>query len=378
MPKTLVNIISSESPLPVYLFVREKYVKDDHLLFLSSRNAQTSKSHLAKVLGIPVAQMEEIVFQEGEDFTYERICRRIRSALKDDVHYYVNLAGGTRYMALAVQQAFSKAHADFFYTNLRDNNIVKSVFDDSINDDDDYFYPICRKLSISEYLTLHQIQHDAATTQGHLPIRSRDYVCQLFDFFSEGRLNNRDYEILEILRCDYRNSIRSGQFLRVSEMEQGRVRRCRDIPDLSGFLQYIHFTLSVPGKIYKEEIDFLTGGWFEEYCYYLAKSRFSPDDILIGVHIARPGVEHDNELDVVFTKDNMLHVIECKSGISSNKLFNEIVYKACALKEALLGLMCHYYLFSLKRDNAQEDFRKIAAIMGVEFWGEGKLKETTL
>lgn len=374
MSKTLVNIISSESPLPAYLFIKEKYVEGDQILFISSRNASSDLHHLSKVLCVSKEQISEIIFRENEEFTYERICRKLRSVLKEDIHYFVNLAGGTRYMALAVQQAFSKFHTDFFYMNLRDNNIVKSIFDDSVFDDDDYFYPIKQKMKISEYLTLHDIVHDALERQGHLPIRGESYVKQIFSFFADGHLNSSDYEILEVLRVDYRNRIRENQFLRIDEMEQGRVSRCDAIPNLSKFLDYMHFVPERTGHLSKAELDFLTGGWFEEYCYYLAIRKFAPDDILIGVHVARPGVEHDNELDVVFTKDNMLHVIECKSGISSNKLFNEIVYKACALKEALLGLMCHYYLFSLKRDNAQEDFRKIAGIMGVDFWGEDKLK----
>lgn len=378
MSKTLVNIISSESPLPAYLFIKEKYVEGDQILFVSSRKASSDLKHLSKVLLIPDSQIFEVVFRENEEFTYERICRKLRSVLKEDVHYYVNLAGGTRYMALAVQQAFSKLHTDFFYTNLRDNNIIKSVFDDSIFDNDDYYYPIRRKMKISEYLTLHGIVHDALDVKIHKPIRGDDYARQMFSFFAEGRLNSSDYGILEILRVDYRNRIHQDQYLRITDIEQGRVSRCDAIPKLSAFLKYLHFTPGRAGYLSKAELDFLTGGWFEEYCYYLAVKKFAPDDILIGVHVARPGVDHDNELDVVFTKDNMLHVVECKSGISSNKLFNEIVYKACALKEALLGLMCHYYLFSLKRDNAQEDFRKIADIMGVDFWSEEKLKQEEL
>lgn len=373
MSKVIVNIISSESPLPAYLFVKEKYVLGDQLLFLSSKEGLSNLKHIAKVLQVPSEQVMEIIFKEDEDFTYERICRRIRAEIKENAHYYVNLAGGTRYMALAVQQAFSQSHADFFYTNLRDNNIVKSIFDDSIYDNDDYVYPVLRRMSIAEYLSLHQIKHDADNRQTHLPIRSESYVQKFFTLYVENRLNDMDFRVMEALRLDYRNYIRSGQYLKISEIEQGRVSRCQAIPELSQFLDFIDFVPARKGALTKEEIDFLTGGWFEEHCYYLAKREFAPDDLLIGVHVACPGVDHDNELDVVFTKDNALHVIECKSGISSNKLFNEIVYKACALKEALLGLMCHYYLFSLKRDNAQEDFRKIAHVMSVDFWGRDKL-----
>ena len=377
MSKTIVNIISQESPAPAYIFIREKYVTGDRLLFISSQDSKPALDHMVKYIGVPENQIDTMILRAGDEFVYEHICRRLREVLKKDVHYYVNLAGGTRYLALAVQQAFSAFQTDFFYVNIKDNTIIKTIYDNSIDDDDDYVYPIVRRMKLSEYLSMHGILHDANDRQVHMPIRSESYAKQMFDFFVTGRLNNRDYEILEVLRLDYRNRIRSGQSLRINDIVQGRVSGCRPIPDLVQFLHFLHFVSDKAGSISKVELDFLTGGWFEEHCYYLAQRLFNPDDILIGVHVARPGVDHDNELDVVFMKDNHIHVVECKSGISSNKLFNEIVYKACALKEALLGLMCHYYLFSLKKDNAQEDFRKIANIMGVDFWSEEKLKKVS-
>lgn len=368
--KTIVNIISSESPVPAYLFIREKYVTGDKLLFIAAKDAQPAMEQLIQFIKIPKEQIESIVFyREGDDFTYERICRKMREVLKKEEHYYVNLAGGSRYMALAIQQAFSKMNSDFFYVNVRDNTIVKSIFDDSIDDDDDYVYPIVKRLSIGEYLSLHGMQHDADERSTHKPIRSEDYVSHVFELFVSKQLNNRDYEILETLRTNYRNSIRDDQWLSISRIENGEVPHCYAIPDLSKFLKYIGFIPTQAGKLTKQELDFLTGGWFEEYCYYLAEREFQPEDILIGVHIARPNIDHDNELDVIFIKENDLHVIECKSGISNTKLFNEIIYKACALKEALLGLKCHYHLYTLKKDDEQHNLRKFAAAMGISFSG---------
>jgi hypothetical protein len=115
------------------------------------------------------------------------------------------------------------------------------------------------------------------------------------------------------------------------------------------------------------ELDYLTGGWFEEYVYHLIKNNVAPDDIAIGVHIdGVTEIKHNNELDVCFIKNNQLYVIECKSGIKSDSMFNEIVYKVSALKEVLLGLDCHSYIFSLKKDPTG-DLKKIAKYMDVTF-----------
>ena len=52
----------------------------------------------------------------------------------------------------------------------------------------------------------------------------------------------------------------------------------------------------------------------------------------MSVHISNGIIKHNNELDVCFIKANKLFVIECKTGVTNESLFNEIVYKVCALK----------------------------------------------
>lgn len=118
--------------------------------------------------------------------------------------------------------------------------------------------------------------------------------------------------------------------------------------------------------LYRDELEYLTGGWFEEYVYYLVIKHINPDDAAIGVKISRAGVRHNNELDVIFTKGNKLFVIECKTGVQTERLFNEIVYKLCAIKEALLGVSCYSYIFSLKKDDSN-DLKRIAENMGITF-----------
>ena len=121
-----------------------------------------------------------------------------------------------------------------------------------------------------------------------------------------------------------------------------------------------------PGYLVRSELEYLTGGWFEEYVYYMVKKHIQPQDLSIGIKIFSNGVRHNNELDVVFTKGNKLYVIECKTGVQTERMFNEIVYKLCAIKEALLGVSCYSYIFSLKRDDT-DVLKKIAANMDIIF-----------
>ncbi|MBO4328187.1 MAG: DUF1887 family protein [Bacteroidales bacterium] len=360
--KTLVNIISREHPLAAYLFIKEHYVEGDRLLFIAANEDLDCITPLIAALQVDKGVTQRIVLRRDADkYTYERICRVISSLVDKKAEYYVNLAGGTRYMALSVQHVFSNYNAHFFYVQTRENLIVKTIFDNSIFDNDDEIVPIRYRMDLAEYFTVHGLTHDLDTPRAL--VASEEQTRWMFELFSQRKLNNTDYKVMEVLREKYR----SWKYLNIAEVEQAVNDTMVPIPNLSKFLDYIKFVPAEKGVLSHEELDYLTGGWFEEYVYHLVKRHLDPDDIGIGVRIdGCTEIRHNNELDVCFIKNNRLFVIECKSGISSESMYNEIVYKVCALKEVLLGLDCNAYLFSLKKDPTG-DLKKIARYMGITF-----------
>jgi hypothetical protein len=221
--------------------------------------------------------------------------------------------------------------------------------------------PIQYKMNLSEYFEVYGLSHDIANPK---PMVSDEPQSQyMFELFSKRKLNNSDYKVMEVLREKYRN----WKYININEVETTINDTMVPIPNLSKFLNYIKFTPSEKGVLQHHELEYLTGGWFEEYVYYLIKNNINPDDIAIGVHIdGCTEIKHNNELDVCFIKNNQLFVIECKSGIASDSMFNEIVYKVSALKEVLLGVACHSYIFSLKKDPTG-DLKIIAKYMGITF-----------
>lgn len=362
MQKTLVNIITEDNPIPAYLFIKEKYESGDKLMYISAKDTEDDLEALSDLFNVPASDIEEIVLKNDVDeFTYEKICRAVLAHLNHATLYSVNLAGGTRYMALAVQQVFERFNAEFFYVQVEVNMIVKSKFDESIFNNDDFFYPICHRMTIAEYLLAHEMLHDLNEFP-HVPIRTREESEYIFKLFTQRGLSKRDYETLELLRTYYRN-MKSVQILTA---ENSGCYQYPPVPGLSGFLYSIEFVPAKKGFLSKRELEYLTGGWFEEYVYYLVKKYIKPQDMAIGVRISRKGVKHDNELDVVFTKGNKLFVIECKTGVQTERLFNEIVYKVCAIREALLGVSCYSYIFSLKRDET-DVLKRIADNMEITF-----------
>lgn len=363
MPKTIVNIVTEDNPVPAYLFIKEMYEPGDRLLFISAKDTEEDLDALAEQFEVPSNLIDEVVLKHDMDeITFEKICRTVRARLVPGLRYCVNLAGGTRYMALAVQQVFEKFHADYYYLDVEKNVIVKSVFDDSIYDDDDHFFPVKYRMSVAEYLQIHSVKHDIKSLKDFEPIRSREEVERFLTIFTSGQLTNADYDVLETLRCHYRDKKR----IHIQQVELAGEYGCPATPNLSAFLNYIYFLPKINGVLLKEELEYLTGGWFEEYVYYQMIENLKPNEALIGPHIGREGLSLNNELDVVCIKNNKLFVIECKSGVQGKRMFNEIVYKACALREMMLGISCYSYIFSLKKDH-KEDLKRIAANMDIQF-----------
>lgn len=69
---------------------------------------------------------------------------------------------------------------------------------------------------------------------------------------------------------------------------------------------------------------FIKGGIFEEYIYWLIKDNFDLDDIMTGVTI-QFDKDVNNEIDILIMKENHLHTIECK--FTDNFKTSEYLYK---------------------------------------------------
>ena len=360
MSKTIVNIIDKINPLPAYLFTKEYYEENDELLFISTAEEADCIDLIAKQLEVDETFVKRIIINRYQNnLLYERICRTIKDKLNTETQYYLNLAGGNRYMTLSVQHVFEEFNTLFFYTQTRENQIVKTIFDNSIYDDDDEVFPIKHRMTLKEYFGLYGLQSDV--DQPRKQVKDTAFSQHLFTMFSQSLLGSNDYQVMDSLRNKYRN----WRFIHISEVEKPEKDYMFPIHNLSKFLNFIDFVPERSGSLQSYEIEYLTGGWFEEYVYALIKEVLQPDDIAMGVHISKGILKHNNELDVCFMKANKLFVIECKTGVTSESLFNEIVYKVCALKEVLLGTS-NSYIFSLKKDN-KGSWKKTAKYMGITF-----------
>lgn len=359
MNKTIVSIIS-EQTIPNYLFIKEMFLPGDELMFIASQKMAERITWIKDVLKYNLCESVDIVFERnGDEEDWSEITHQIASKLTEKKHYVVNLTGGTKFMALAVQNVFSRYNSNFYYIPYPKNNIIWAT------EQNQTVTAIERRVTVEEYTNLYNT-HLRCQHQPHI---DKEYTAEFFEkFISSGKntqaLSQEDFILLNLLRY-YRND----KNLIVKDVERiAKDEKHPMIEGLSDFLTKISYPCE-SGELSKEDVQYLTGGWFEEYVYHLIKERLNPTDIVLGPKTANT----NNDLDVVFTIGNKLFVIECKTGVEGKGMLNEIVYKASALKENLLGLSARSYIFSLGQDNVE--WSKAAKNMGIEYYGRNFFTE---
>lgn len=359
MNKTIVSIIS-EQTIPNYLFIKEMFLPGDELMFIASQKMAERITWIKDVLKYNLCESVDIVFERnGDEEDWSEITHQIASKLTEKKHYVVNLTGGTKFMALAVQNVFSRYNSNFYYIPYPKNNIIWAT------EQNQTVTAIERRVTVEEYTNLYNT-HLRCQHQPHI---DKEYTAEFFEkFISSGKntqaLSQEDFILLNLLRY-YRNDKK----LIVKDVERiAKDEKHPMIEGLSDFLTKISYPCE-SGELSKEDVQYLTGGWFEEYVYHLIKERLNPTDIVLGPKTANT----NNDLDVVFTIGNKLFVIECKTGVEGKGMLNEIVYKASALKENLLGLSARSYIFSLGQDNVE--WSKAAKNMGIEYYGRNFFTE---
>lgn len=316
MSKTIVSILSDHL-LPNFLFIKEMEGQYSDLLFVSTpqMEMQEKAMHLEVALGRKEGSVRRIVVANDN---YKEILDALRAEqFSGSVEYVVNITGGTKTMSLAVHEYFCQFNASFVYVPIGKN----SYYDFST----DQTYSLDYRVSLNEYFTLYGLAYDY----------DNDLICDAqrpFNLFNEQKMSN--FYLTEELRYAQK----------------------APLPELRRYLG---------------------GEWFEEYTYLRIKRDFElrDEDIAKSVKICRlSSTSNDNELDVVFVKDNALYVIECKVSMTGygkepKSVVDEYLYKLAAISKDF-GLRVNSYIFTLHQmwrfaKATQENMNKRMRILGI-------------
>jgi hypothetical protein len=325
--KTVSVCIISEQFLPNYLFLVEKAKETDEILLIVSKAFEIKAEYgmkqlqtLGKKIGLLVLSAEDVEEDWG------RMIEEITGQLAQDCKYLVNLTGGTKYMAMAVQKAFEGFKTECFYIPLPKNYIIKPM-----QSDDHYREPIKHRVSVEECLRTFGVE----IVKTYEPLCDFATTKRCFELFVTRKLSRR---LEDLRKAQSRISAKSVvEQIPVAPFEAVTT----NVENIKNFLKDLNDPIYAKA-LTKADISYLRGRWFNEHLYYLVKNHVKPEDIAFNVAVNAP-LADKNEiiktyLDLCFVRNNKLFVLGSRV-FNNNKAprENDLIYKSKAIKETILG-----------------------------------------
>lgn len=325
----------SDQTIPNILSVA--HFKPDEVLFISTEEMEdkNKSKHIVETLkllnfNLPI----DLIKVTGDSISDCRTKLEKWIKGKEDNTFTVNLTGGTKIMSLAAFEFFREYSSTMIYIPFPKNEY--SIIFPKRSDTSPK--PINLKLSVKQYLQAYKLKvfnENKLEEKKKKAIERKDIskwitknynnLLSLLERFSEKLRTHRNDKFYE-WHTEYKpaNEFEKELFFKLGFVEE------------KGDYKKI---------ITKDEIEYITGGWLEEYCFnelndFIGKGI---DDIVINILAGTE--QRKNEYDVVFTKDNALYTIECKSLSQDHDTKAEILYKIGALQNDF-GLKTGSFLVS--------------------------------
>jgi len=357
MARILVSLVSDQT-IPNILFIREQQNIDRYLFISTKKMEEKQKSqHIIQASGGDVAGNSKVLLVREDSLQDIEKCLNSES-FEDSDRFIVNLTAGTKIMAIGVHNFFRNLGGKIIYIPIGKNHYRILHSENEMSNKNIEF-----RIGVQEYLTSYGIEIRNPKKIGKTTY-TENKTREFFDFYLQ--LDDKNLQLLDDLR-KYR-----GKKMTLSAENEDLIDFFNACPVLEN---------DDKKELSKKEIKYLTGEWFEEYIYFLLKShlRLSDSAIAIGVQIVRENV--DNEIDIMFTYENRLFVIECKTSVfdssQERNILNETLYKISALKKDF-GLFVKPYLFTLSQgDQIRENHRFRSDLFGIEMIDREMLNDAT-
>jgi len=347
--KTMISLVS-EQTVPNILAIL--HFKPDSLLFISTERMER-EGRVRAILAVLEQRHPGLyrlnenvhVIQVQEDSILD--CHRKLEhwiSGREDNEFIVNLTGGTKLMSIAAFEYFKDYGSKMVYIPLGKNHYIVPFPKKSPKAP----IPLPDRLSVAEYLMAYGLE----VTNSH---KLDQYGKTAAERMNLSRMIVWEYnEVVELLRFlgeklrEKRNIKKGVDFWFPYQPSNEKERY---------LLKQLGF--SQRGDCYgrylnRADISYLTGGWLEEYCFNVVREfqGEGADDVTINISIRSPQ-GRDNEFDVMFTSENTLYFIECKSLEQSHDRKFNILYKIGALQREF-GLRVKSFLVTTSSEVIDE------------------------
>ena len=336
--KTILVSLISEHTIPNILIAA--HYKPDILWFISTKKMEDDTKtecmeNTLRLMGFlppPENIKKEIVDQDSLTDCMNKIECLIEN-IDGEIEYIINITGGNKVMALAAYEIFREIGQKVVidYMPLGKNEFVQ-------------IFPrkkplklsnIGERLNLEEYLSSYGFK---IQNRDKLPIIKSKSLSR--NETSKWILDN--YEqlkgVLGFLYKQLGDKRRRVKHRLMATFDRSLSKVEKELLFKQRF--QIHDQL-ITKDLTKDEIIYLTGGWFEEYVFNQVHELVQDetiDDAMIGVKIESLSGSA-NDLDIAFMKNNVLHHIECKTlgeGDKEKNIIRDEVYKRGAIS-TLLG-----------------------------------------
>lgn len=335
---TMVSLVSEQTVpniLAIWQFEPEK------LLFVSTEEMQRKE----KVLDILAAANRRMMnpYELGENaesivVLEDSLSQGLRTLEKwiqgkEDEDFIVNLTGGTKLMSIAVFEFFKNYESKMIYIPINKNEYITPFPIRSPKPPK----PLKDRLTVDEYLCAYglvMVNPDKVLRCIESANRLKKDTVWITDHYPA---------LADLMAClgrELRDKRNKKSFPCVMEYS---VQNHEE----SAFLKRFQFRKE--GNTYsktltKNEIGYFTGGWLEDYCYHCVAELLNKgvDDAVLNINI-RNTLGRENEFDVIFTADNALYTIECKSLEQYHDKKFDVLYKIGALQNEF-GLRAQSFL----------------------------------
>jgi len=315
----------SEQTIPNILSIY--HFKPDEVLFVTTHKMEQlhKTDHIINALnqvGIELKSQEKVIVLEDSLLDCKKKIEKWIAGKEED-EFTVNLTCGTKIMSIAAYDYFKDYCSQMIYIPVGENYFItpypKKVVQTPVQ--------LKLRLTVEQYLSAYGLRVVNLTkiSENHSNAEKRKDISNwiIKNYDSIKPLLERLGEKLRKHRNEKKGFQWNSSNIQVRSEEE-KFFHMFEFDYINGNYTK-HFTQS--------DIIYITGGWLEEFCYneLLPFKDYGIDDIVIGICLEAGG--RTNEFDVMFTKDNALYTVECKSLDQNDDRKTDALYKIGALQK---------------------------------------------
>lgn len=353
MSRIHVCLVSAQ-PIPNLIPLRMDELRPKKVILLVSPDMKIQAERLERVVREWGIATEKTPISPYDLNSARETCLSLLAQYETD-EIMLNVTGGTKIMAFAAFEVFRQMGRPILYVDTQDQRV--DLLSPTLGT-----VPFKSVIKVRNYLAAYGQQILSAEDHTKISSAHRHVIEAIV---ADVPAVERGISILNKYASPYRSS---RTFPLEIEIEQHDMADERFQEVLTLFAQNGIITIRGNAVTFPSlsSVEFASGGWLEEHAYRIVSS-LNPTDAKIGVKIRwdsnRSGAP-DNEYDVVFTVNNRLYLVECKTkrfrGNDVENAGEDAVYKLETLREAAGGLYGRAMLVSYRRLSDQQK-RRLAA-----------------